>query len=276
MLSLPVVAESADIAFLGHDGTYWQAWVMDEQGQQVRKVTTSPYDKARISWLPDGQRLLVNGVQGQLEVVGLDGRVVREVSLPVARTTDAAMSPDGKYIAFSLRTAEGIDTNDIWVSRADGTSARPVIKLPYLQHLPAWGPHARWIYFSSGRGGQEDNLWKVHVETRQLEQLTSGALYNFEADVWWSGAIAFSSNRETGDYDIWIRDIDGTERRVAPLPGRDGWPSWSPDGRSIVFHRFENGVPNLWHLDVEKGSARRITSFEHGAMRPAWFRGGAR
>lgn len=47
--------------------------------------------------------------------------------------------------------------------------------------------------------------------------------------------IAFYSNRD-GDFDVYTIRADGGDlRRLTNHPGRDGGPSWAPDGRSLVF-----------------------------------------
>ena len=53
-----------------------------------------------------------------------------------------AISPDGRYIAFSVRRH---DQKLLYVMQADGTNARIVTDALDLQGNPAWAPDGRWI-----------------------------------------------------------------------------------------------------------------------------------
>ena len=41
--------------------------------------------------------------------------------------------------------------------------------------------------------------------------------------------------------------------------GRLSSPSWSPDGKYIVYTLYANGKSDLWWLDVASGATRPIT-----------------
>ena len=53
--------------------------------------------------------------------------------------------------------------------------------------------------------------------------------------------IAFSSNRE-GNYEIYVMDINGKNpRRLTKNRHADLHPSWSPDGKHLVFSSKRDG-----------------------------------
>ncbi|MCP4174658.1 MAG: hypothetical protein GY758_28235, partial [Fuerstiella sp.] len=62
--------------------------------------------------------------------------------------------------------------------------------------------------------------------------------------------IAFVSTR-TGNYDIFVMNIDGSEiRRITTSDERDDYPAWHPDGRQLVIVSERNGAFDLHLADV--------------------------
>jgi Tol biopolymer transport system component len=73
--------------------------------------------------------------------------------------------------------------------------------------------------------------------------------------------IAFSSNR-AGVSEIWLAEADGANpTRLTRGPGvHQGSPSWSPDGRSIVFDSQDaRGQVDIWAIGSDGTGLRQIT-----------------
>lgn len=86
--------------------------------------------------------------------------------------------------------------------------------------------------------------------------------------------IAFDSDRD-GERGVYVANADGSSVRRVSGEGFAAVPSWSPDGRALVFVRAEPSKPkvwNLWRLDLESGATQRLTSHRYGQMMGAsWF-----
>jgi Tol biopolymer transport system component len=55
-------------------------------------------------------------------------------------------------------------------------------------------------------------------------------------------------------------NADGSaQRRLTTNPGGDAHPSWSPDGRRIVFHRRVLGHVQLHVMNADGSATRRLT-----------------
>lgn len=273
LLGTPSSAGEPDhpLGYLAVDNGYWQVWVAQLDGSNARLLTRSPYDKIKISWFADGDRLLVSGTAGELVSVAIDSRQEATIPLPVTQGSDATVSPDGKSIAFSAVNAGSADTNDIWVAAADGSAAHRITTLPALQHEPVWSRDGSSLYFLSGSGGQSHDIYRVNIDGQSLEQLTTGQLYHFDIAVAADGTLAFSSNR-SGNYDLWFRNRDGQERVLVATPDLESEPAWANGDRTLVFTRVTGGVANLWSVSRANGKTTPITRHPLGARGAAIWR----
>jgi Tol biopolymer transport system component len=77
----------------------------------------------------------------------------------------------------------------------------------------------------------------------------------------WSpdGRVVFASYR-TGNADLWITDTDGSNvRQLTHGEGRNGYPSVSPDGRTIVFVSTRTGTESIWKMNIDGGNPVQLT-----------------
>ncbi len=90
--------------------------------------------------------------------------------------------------------------------------------------------------------------------------------------------IAFVSNRDGGNVDLWLMNADGQNaRRLATTPGDDNLGSWSPDGKKIVYSNKDEVGESLWIIDVASGENTRLTESQDGGdSAPTWSPDGER
>lgn len=71
--------------------------------------------------------------------------------------------------------------------------------------------------------------------------------------------------------DIWVVPAAGGEpRRLTDAPKHDRHPSWSPDGKWIVFESNRDGNFQIWIMPAKGGKARKLTSLATEANQPVW------
>lgn len=99
---------------------------------------------------------------------------------------------------------------------------------------------------------------------------TAGAIATQEAAATASAAPAVLFHRdETGQDDIFVRR-GGQEINLTKHSARDWAPSWSPDGRSIVFVSDRDGNPEIFVMDADGSNPRNLTRDPGFDSAPAW------
>jgi Tol biopolymer transport system component/predicted Ser/Thr protein kinase len=177
--------------------------------------------------------------------------------------TDAAISPDGKFVTF---LADGDEGRDLWVGQVGAseflnlTKGRyPELEAPYIQKtgFTADGAH---VWFSTPRrGGQAQGMLFVPTIGGAPRSFLSGAV-----EAAWSadGKRVVYHTPDPGD-PLFVADRDGGEPRqiLAEKPGLHiHYPAWSPDGRHVYFVR---GTPpdemDVWRIRASGGEPERLT-----------------
>ena len=83
-----------------------------------------------------------------------------------------------------------------------------------------------------------------------------------------TGRIAFISTRDGGP-EVYVMNADGTEQRKLTFDTREkGEPSWSPDGRFIIYHCEDGfGRMGIYLLEVDGRERRLLTNlYDMGAV----------
>jgi len=189
---------------------------------------------------------LVNGTDTEL----WSGQGVRVFGGP-------AISPDGRYIAFSVRQHE---QTLLYVVQADGTNARIVADSLDLQGGPAWAPDGQSITTAAIDHGVP-HLFRVPVDGR------SPALFvqEYSVDPAWApdGRFVVYSGPDIGTT-FSVKAVTA-EAAAHPLPALTltrgaRHLALLPGGRALVLLRGEIQHKNLWLIDLETGAERQLTN----------------
>ena len=182
---------------------------------------------------------------------------------PIARGAEPTWSPSGRQIAFKR------DGQIFVVDRSGRNERRLTRREPGLHwpgNSPAWSRDGKRIAFSGTR-----DIFVVTVADRRLKALTrsqyswlAGVTPAYSPD---GRTIAFSRNTDWSNRALFLMAADGSKlRRLTRGEGtvrkfrRDSMPTWSPDGRTLVFASNRDGNGELYAIDATGRNERRITN----------------
>ena len=216
-------ADGKRIAFTADVHTH--VYVMDADGRNLERLVPIHF-KGRPSWHPDGTKIALTRFE-ELIVFDLETKVETQVFFNGRDNgfRDAAWSPDGKQIAFTIRHDR---QNDIYVIDIDGGKLRRLTDNAFNDAAPAWSPNGRRIAFYSNRGGRGICLMDA-ANGRNFRRISDDG----EHYPSWSPTgthIAFSVSL-IGESKVGVMKANGKDRRIL----FDGaLPSWRPDGPAAV------------------------------------------
>ena len=178
--------------------------------------------------------------------------------------------------AFDTRIAyisNATGSKELYVMDYDGYGPRMLTDLKSICLSPAWSPDGRKVVFTS--------FWKKNPGLYLLELKGSSSLKRMLAGfsplcsggVWsFDGAwMAFSASLD-GNTELFRVPSDGEGRpqRLTKNWAIDVSPSWSPDGRYLVFVSDRAGHPDLYVLQPENEKIRRLTFEGSYNADPQW------
>src|SRR5690606_39109007 len=200
-------------------------------------------------WSADGEWIACTGGQG-LYIVKPDGSNLQLLRTDELAPIGVSWSPDGQWILFSVTSGLGVNRG-LWVIRPDGTGMRQLRKPPPEQMCsgcdsirwqvltPDWSSNGRSIAYIH-RGGLSIAIYDTI--TTQVDFIYNASIGLFKPKFSPDGnRIAFGTNTVgDGQMRIGFIDVDGKNLRWLPISGKE--PSWSPDGRKILYRRYDFSV----------------------------------
>ena len=223
-------------------------------------------------WSPDGTCLAVTDYAGTKVIRLRDRRVLRVA--PRLAFVDApyeppapAWSPDGKRLALVFSPNARTPRNLYTVSAGGGrlTQVTHLVHFSLSYDTPTWSSDGRVLAASADPHGSSAgaDLLSVSPSGGAVRRVTA-TTYLGEGNPAFSrsGRLAFDESAVDGSSEVAVRGARG--RRTIVAAGRQ--PSWSPDGRRLVYAR--DGV--LYVRAVRGGPERAITKGPLVASDPAW------
>jgi Tol biopolymer transport system component len=154
---------------------------------------------------------------------------------------------------------------------------------------PSLSPDGRSVVFLSERDQYSIDVFLADVETgtiqRKLIQLAGDPHFDSlqfveSAGAWNASGTRFALAAVAGGEPVIsiLRMPSGTVEQELKIRGVDQIfdPSWSPNGRQIVFSALSGGWTDLFLVDVTSGAVHRLTHDAFGDIQPAWSPDGSR
>ncbi len=203
------------------DNPFYQIYLLDRRTGGIQRVSPG-YGKTTCAWIhPSGQKVLFASTHH-------DPEAAAKMRAELDRRASGQPEPRGAW--------DYDPQYDLYEWSLGTTEYRRLTSWPGYTAEASWSPDGTMIVCASNRRGYEGGLSAEDAE-------------RFAADP--SYLI-----------DIYLLAADGSwERRLTDGPGYDGGPFFSPDGKRIVWRRFDASgrQAEIWTMNLDGGDARPIT-----------------
>lgn len=220
---------SAKIVFVSERDGNREIYLMDDDGDNIQRLTTNPLKDDAPAWSPDGMQIAFH-------------RIVTDGKSPV------------------------IKKSDILIMNTDGSAQQMITNPPpfSIAYYPTWSPDGKNIAFAGNQDNENpsSNIFVIHLSSQRVTQLTKNKESGISAyGPHWSKdgkLITYIQTAPRKWGTVYTMKSNGTNRKA--LIPEDGVyrfsPRWSADGKSLLYGEGEDGPDRIIIHELDKKKRR--------------------
>ena len=253
----PLLFPSSDVGAGGPPGPLWSrpgigpprnAGVRGSPPRVLHRSDEIQFIKPTF-WSMDGRYILAlvfgKKILNQIVLFSADDGSVKILKTPFwIYPKMMGMSPDGRWIVYSLNQEPPYIQHDIYLLSTDGTQDIPLVEHPANDVFPIWAPDGKSILFTSNRTGTLDVLVipMADAKAQGPPVLVKKDIGRF-LPLGFTRKGAFYYGLRTGTEDAYLASLDPATGKVLEPPkpvskllvNVNRSPDWSPDGKQLAF-----------------------------------------
>ncbi|PZO90137.1 MAG: Tol-Pal system protein TolB [Sphingomonas sanxanigenens] len=243
--------------------------IMDQDGANHRFLTNGQNIVLTPRFSPNEQSVVYMSYAGnQPRIYTYDVGSGRQRLVVQSNSTTFAprFSPDGRWIIFSM-TVNG--NTDIYRVGSTGGAPQRLTTSPGIDTGGSYSPDGSRIVFESDRSGGQQ-LYVMNADGSNQQRISFGS-GRYGTPVWSPKGDLIAYTKIGGGFRIGVMAPDGSGEKLLTNAWQDEGPTWSPNGRVLMFFRTAQGSgrTSLWSVDLTGVNERRIPTPLDGSD-PAW------
>ncbi len=257
-----------------------EIFIMDFDGNNIKQLTNDGNFALSPSWGPDGRKIVFTSYRPPVKGAMLNPNLYLYDLVKSARSvltaarginSGADFHPNGDKIAYTF-SQNG--KPEIYILDLNSNVRKPFTKTQFFSVEPDWSPDGTKLAYSSSLTGRP-HIYVANADASGTPvQLTKVGVYNSSPRWNPKGTrIAFSGQENmANNFNIFLIDPNGSNlvRLTDGLKSSEN-PSFSPDGRHIVFSSNRDGNYRLYVMTDQGTNIRPLSPQKLGdCKQPSW------
>jgi eukaryotic-like serine/threonine-protein kinase len=234
------------IAFGSDRGGEMNLWLLSLGDGRTRRLTSGPGGDYQPNWSPDGRSLVFfSGRANAIDIwrFDFDGEVLTRLTSGEGININPCFSPDGTRVAFQ---SDRDGRMEVFVMNADGADVRQLTACGVVGHFLRWSADGTRVFFRCPSARATMTVALDGGEPAATAEVIGGAHMSLSPDQSLMMDVL-------GHRTLWCSPLTGgAPRKVfefADADSRIDYPVWSPDGRWILFDRFQPQGGDVWAVE---------------------------
>ncbi|WP_410509522.1 hypothetical protein RSJ42_04695 [Methanosarcina hadiensis] len=235
--------------------------------EEITYLTDSPESELFPVWTPDSNHILYTVKRNdsdnfELYKMRANGSEIEKISIGEGNFTGLSdINPGGTELVL---TRSNNSESGLYLANLQEGTVFPVAD--DLQVSEGWGSWCRLgkkITYTKESAGTPSQLWIVDIDGSNNIRLGTSENVGIGKDWCPLGLRVLYSAKDLKEaYDLWVIDFYGTNQAQLTNTSYNEWnPSFSPDGKWIVYVSDEGESPDIWIMDIEGNYRSRLTNF---------------
>jgi len=248
--------------------------MMDQDGENHKFLTSGAAMALTPRFSPNMQKVTYISFSGstpKVYVLDLESGKQELLGNFPGMTFAPVFSPDSSKVLLSFASKGNTEIYEMDLKKK---TTKQITKHPAIDTSPSYSPDGSKIVFNSDRGGNQQ-LYVMDADGSNVERISFGN-GRYATPVWSPRGdyIAFTK-MSGGNFYIGVMRPDGTGERVIASGYLVEGPTWSPNGRVLMFFKQDRSSGSraapvrLYSIDVT-GYNERLVVTPAEASDPAW------
>jgi TolB protein len=260
---------STRIAYVSKNNSRYELIIADADGEGAQVALTSKEPIISPKWSPDGARLAYVSFEVKKPVIYIHSLASGQRTVLAnykGNNSAPSWSPDGGKLAFVL-TRDG--NSQIYMANADGSNLRRLTNTTGIETEPVFAQDGQSIYFTSDRSGGPQ-IYNMPISGGGARRITFNGNYNISPRISPDGKkLAFITRRE-GQFKLATIDLETSEEQTLTNNNNDESPSFSANGRMIMFATEMGGKGVLSVTSIDGRIKQRLSMPSSDIREPSW------